>query len=75
MRNKPDDRRDNVDRIQYNIDKTIQNCELADEMIAETDDENMKQTLEEKNDRRESALKNMKEEIKDEAIDKENGYR
>ena len=75
MRNKPDDRRDNVDRIQYNIDKTIQNCELADEMIAETDDQNMKQTLEEKNDRRESALKNMKEEIKDEAIDKENGYR
>ena len=75
MRNKPDDRRDNVDRIQYNIDKTIQNCELADEMIAETDDDKMKQTLEEKNDRRESALKNMKEEIKDEAIDKENGYR
>ena len=75
MRNKPDDRRDNVDRIQYNIDKTIQNCELADEMIAETSDENMKQTLEEKNDRRESALKNMKEEIRDEAIDKENGYR
>jgi len=75
MRNKPDDRRDNVDRIQYNIDKTIQNCELADEMIAETSDQNMKQTLEEKNNRRESALKNMKEEIKDEAIDKENGYR
>ena len=75
MRNKPDDRRDNVDRIQYNIDKTIQNCELADEMIAETSDQNMKQTLEEKNDRRESALKNMKEEIRDEAIDKENGYR
>jgi len=75
MRNKPDDRRDNVDRIQYNIDKTIQNCELADEMIAETSDEKMKNTLEEKNDRRESALKNMKEEIKDEAIDKENGYR
>ncbi|PRR82178.1 small acid-soluble spore protein Tlp [Clostridium vincentii] len=75
MRNKPDDRRDNVDRIQFNIDKTIQNCELADEMIAKTSDENMKQTLEEKNNRRESALKNMKEEIKDEAIDKENGYR
>ena len=75
MRNKPDDRRDNVDRIQYNIDKTIQNCELADEMIAETSDEKMKNTLEEKNNRRESALKNMKEEIKDEAIDKENGYR
>lgn len=75
MRNKPDDRSDNVDRIQYNIDKTIQNCELADEMIAQTDDQNMKQTLEEKNKRRESALNNMKEEIKDEAVDKESGYR
>lgn len=75
MKNKPDDRRDNVDRIQYNIDKTIQNCELADEMIAETDDGNMKQTLEEKNKRRESALTNMREEIKDEAVDKRNGYK
>lgn len=75
MRNKPDDRRDNVDRIQYNIDKTIQNCELADEMIAETSDANMKQTLEEKNKRRESALNNMRSEIKDEAVDKENEYR
>ncbi|NKF05750.1 small acid-soluble spore protein Tlp [Clostridium gasigenes] len=75
MRNKPDDRTDNVDRIQYNIDKTIQSFQLADEMIEETDDKKMKQTLEEKNNRRESALKNMKEEIKEEAIDKENGYR
>ncbi|MBB6714916.1 small acid-soluble spore protein Tlp [Clostridium gasigenes] len=75
MKNKPDDRTDNVDRIQYNIDKTIQNCQLADEMIEETDDKKMKQTLEEKNNRRESALKSMKEEIKEEAIDKENGYR
>ena len=75
MKNKPDDRTDNVERIQYNIDKTIQNCQLADEMIAETDDEKMKQTLEEKNNRRESALENMKEEIKEEAIDRENGYK
>jgi len=74
MKNKPDDRRDNVDRIQYNIDKTIQNSELADEMIVETSDQNMKQTLEEKNKRRESALSNMKKEIKEESIDKENGY-
>jgi small acid-soluble spore protein (thioredoxin-like protein) len=75
MKNKPDDRTDNVDKIQYNIDKTILNCELADEMIAKTDDENMKQTLAEKNDRRESALNAMRREIKDEAIDKQNGYK
>ncbi|EPY2305407.1 small acid-soluble spore protein Tlp [Clostridium sporogenes] len=74
MKNKPDDRRDNVDKIQYNITKTIQNCELADEMIAKTDDEKMKETLIEKNQRRREALDGMKEEIKDEARDKKNGY-
>lgn len=75
MKNKPDDRTDNVDRIQYNIDKTILNCELADEMIEKTDDPKMKETLEEKNERRESALNNMRKEIRDEAIDKQNGYK
>lgn len=75
MKNKPDDRRDNVDRIQYNIDRTILNCELADEMIAKTDDPKMKQTLEEKNERRIEALHGMRQEIRDEALDKENGYR
>jgi small acid-soluble spore protein (thioredoxin-like protein) len=72
MKSKPDDRTDNVDRIQYNIDKTILNCELADGMIAKTDDPNMKQILEEKNERREKALHAMREEIRDEALDKEN---
>lgn len=75
MKSKPDDRKDNVDKIQYNIDKTIQNCELADEMISKTDDEKTKKALSEKNERREAALDSMKEEIKDEAIDKENGYK
>jgi small acid-soluble spore protein (thioredoxin-like protein) len=75
MKSKPDDRADNVDRIQYNIDKTILNCELADEMIQKTDDSKMKQTLEEKNERRESALNNMRKEIRDEALDKQNGYK
>lgn len=75
MKSKPDDRTDNVDRIQYNIDRTILNCELADEMIEKTDDTKMKQTLEEKNERREEALNNMRAEIRDEAIDKQNGYK
>lgn len=75
MKSKPDDRTDNVDRIQYNIDKTILNCELADEMIAKTDDPKMKETLEEKNKRRESALRGMREEIRDEAVDKKNEYK
>ncbi|WP_297426790.1 small acid-soluble spore protein Tlp [Clostridium sp.] len=75
MNNKLDDRTDNVDRIQYNIDRTILNCELADEMIAKTDDPKMKQALREKNERREESLQGMREEIRDEALDKENGYK
>ena len=72
---KPDDRRDNVDKIEYNIGKTLQNIERANEMIDVTDDQNMKQTLKEKNERRKDALKGMREEIRDEATDKKNGYK
>lgn len=75
MKNKPDDRRDNVDRIQHNISNTIENIHRADEMIEKTDDKNTKKALSEKNQRRESALDSMREEIKDEAMDKENGYK
>ena len=75
MKHNKDDRTDNVDRIEYNIGKTIENHRLAEEMIEETSDENMKQTLKEKNLRREQALNGMREEIKDEAIDKQNDYR
>lgn len=74
MKHNPDDRRDNVERIKNNIDNTIINMELADEMISESDDEKMKQTLKEKNDRRRDALGGMRKEIRDEAIDKKRGY-
>lgn len=74
MKSKPDNREDNVDKIQYNIDKTIQNYELADELIDKTDDEKTKKTMIEKNKRREGALNSMREEIKDEANDKKDGY-
>ena len=67
---KPDDRSNNVDRIQFNINHTIKNMEAADEFIAKIDDKNMKKDLEEKNDRRRDALQGMREEIKDEALDK-----
>jgi small acid-soluble spore protein (thioredoxin-like protein) len=75
MKNKPDDRRDNVERIQFNISNTIQNIELAEEMIVKTDDEKTKEDLTEKNKRRKEALHGMREEIRDEAIDRENGYK
>ncbi|CAH2213272.1 small acid-soluble spore protein Tlp [Tepidibacter aestuarii] len=75
MKHNKDDRRDNVDRIQYNIDKTIQNFRMAEEMIEKTSDDKMKKTLEAKNERREDALTGMRREIKEEAIDKQNGYK
>lgn len=67
MKSKPDDRRDNVNRIQKNIDMTIHNMELADEMISKTDDQKTKKDLKEKNERREQALTGMRHEMKDEA--------
>jgi small acid-soluble spore protein (thioredoxin-like protein) len=73
---KPDDRRDNVDRIQENIDNTIENRREAEEMIRATDNPQMKKDLSEKNHRREEAVEGMREEIKEEAAwAKENGYK
>ncbi|HLR21663.1 MAG TPA: small acid-soluble spore protein Tlp [Tissierellaceae bacterium] len=71
----PDDRRDNVDRIQFNIDNTIKNYRETEDMIAATDDEKTRKELIEKNKRRKESLQGMKEEIKDEAIAKEQGYK
>lgn len=75
MKNKPDDRRDNVDKIQENISNTIQNFNLTEETIEKTDDDKDKKTLEQKNERREDAIDGMRSEIRDEATDKKNGYR
>ena len=75
MRTKPDDRRDNVDRIQHTIDNTIENFRLTEEAIEESDDENYKEVLEQKNHRREESLDSLKTEIRDEAINKRKGYR
>lgn len=72
---KPDDRRDNVEKIQVNISNTIQNHRETEEMIAKIDDEKMKKDLKEKNKRREQSLQGMKEEIRDEAISRENEYK
>lgn len=72
---KPDDRRDNVERIQFNIDNTIENFRETERMIAITDNEEVRRELIEKNKRREESLRGMKEEIRDEAIAREEGYK
>lgn len=67
MKNKPDDRSDNVEKIQKNIDNTIENIRLSEDMIEKTDDSNSRKDLIDKNHRREEALEGMRKEIKDEA--------
>lgn len=68
MKNKPDDRSDNVERIQENIDNVIENINLANDMIEKTDDQKAVRDLEERNQRRERALSGLRKEIKDESI-------
>ncbi len=75
MKNKPDDRRDNADRIQHNISNTIENFHLTEEAIENSDDQKTKESLEEKNHRREEAINGMKSEMRDESIDKKNRYK
>jgi len=71
MKHKPDDRRDNVERIQENINHTIQNIDNGEEMIALSDNPRTRRDLEKKNQRREEALDSMRQEIRDEAIDQQ----
>ena len=75
MKPNPDNRKDNVEKIQKNINMTIHNMELADEMIAKTDNDKTKEELKEKNERREKALDGFRNEIKDEADAREKGYK
>ncbi len=74
-RPKPDDRSDNVEKIQFNIDNTIQNYREAEKMMSITDDEKTIEDLKEKNKRRREAVEGMREEIKDEARAREEGYK
>ncbi|GFP77660.1 small acid-soluble spore protein Tlp [Clostridium fungisolvens] len=75
MKVNPDDRRDNVNKIQQHINDTLDNIHKANDMIEITDDEKTKQDLKAKNERREEALNSFRNEIRDEALDKEKGYK
>ncbi len=70
---KPDDRRDNVDKIQRNIDNTIANYRETEDMIKNSVNSKQKSDLQAKNVRRELSIENMRREIRDEALDKRNG--
>ncbi|HHD2753808.1 TPA: small acid-soluble spore protein Tlp [Clostridium perfringens] len=72
MKQNPDDRRDNVDKIQNTIDNTIKNIHESESMINSTDNRNTQAELKAKNERREQALNSLIDEIKDEACHKKN---
>lgn len=61
----PDDRSDNVDKLQAMVEDTTQNIEKSKETITHLGDEE-KEAIREKNRRREQAIDGMREEITDE---------
>ncbi len=75
MKSNPDDRTDNVERIQNNIDDTIENIRLSEEAIDESDNPKAKEEIKAKNERREAALDSFRSEIKDESKARKNGYK
>jgi small acid-soluble spore protein (thioredoxin-like protein) len=69
-----DDRSDNVERLQSMVQNTIENIEEAQDTIQFASQEE-RERIEAKNLRREESINAMREEIKDEAQARENGYR
>ncbi|WP_027415923.1 small acid-soluble spore protein Tlp [Aneurinibacillus terranovensis] len=67
---KPDDRRDNVEKLQNMIHNTIENMEAAEETAANGNlSANQREQIEAKNERRAESIDSMREEIRDEAND------
>lgn len=65
---KPDDRSDNVEKLQNMVQNTIENIEDAHETMQFASGEE-KQKIIDKNKRREEAIEGFRSEIKDEAQD------
>nr|WP_054549289.1 small acid-soluble spore protein Tlp [Lysinibacillus sphaericus] len=69
---KPDDRSDNVEKLQDMMKNTKENMEAAEEMMAYVD-ENERKALKQKNARREESMSGFREEILNEAAARKNG--
>jgi small acid-soluble spore protein (thioredoxin-like protein) len=67
----PDDRSDNVEKLQAMIQNTQNNIEAAEESLALTDSETQRQQIEAKNERRRESVESFRSEIKDEAHNQE----
>lgn len=63
---KPDDRSDNVEKLEEMMQNTMENMEEAEETIHFSDGENIQQ-IKAKNERRKASIENMRAEILDEA--------
>jgi len=72
-RPKPDDRSDNVEKLQSMVQNTIENIEEAQDTMQFASPEE-RERIEAKNHRREESIEAMRAEIKDEASQRENGY-
>ncbi|QPA32719.1 small acid-soluble spore protein Tlp [Thermaerobacillus caldiproteolyticus] len=73
QRPNPDDRSDNVEKLQDMVQNTIENIEKAHETMQFSSPEEREQ-IAAKNKRREEAIAAMRAEIKDEAASRENSY-
>ncbi|KZZ82723.1 MULTISPECIES: small acid-soluble spore protein Tlp [Bacillaceae] len=69
----PDDRSDNVEKLQDMVQNTIQNIEKSHDSLAMANEKDRRE-IEEKNKRREDSIAAMRTEIQDEAQARENGY-
>ena len=72
---KPDDRSNNVERLQAMVENTLENMNEAEETMRFTENEEERQRIASKNDRRKESIDAMRAEMKDESAARENGYK
>lgn len=70
---KPDDRSDNVEKLQDMAKNTVGNMEAAEEAMGFLDGDE-REALRQKNERRKKSLEGFRQEILDEAAARKNGY-
>ncbi|MBM7703778.1 small acid-soluble spore protein Tlp [Metabacillus iocasae] len=69
----PDDRSDNVEKLQSMVQHTIENIDKAEETMAYADGEE-RERIAQKNHNREVSIQAMRNEIREEASARESGY-
>ncbi|WNS77378.1 small acid-soluble spore protein Tlp [Bacillus sp. DTU_2020_1000418_1_SI_GHA_SEK_038] len=71
---KPDDRSDNVEKLQTMVQNTIENMNDAEETMQFSNEED-RARIAAKNERRKESIEAMREEIQDESQARQNGYK